>query len=66
MTMKLPLLTTHWDADDAQMVIAFLDELRDVLCTTYGEQIAENQRALKQVPLEKSCSFEPNKSVPDL
>lgn len=50
MTIKLTQLTTHWNADEAQMVIAFLDELTVVLCTAYGEQIAENQSALKQRP----------------
>lgn len=58
MTMKLTQLTTHWDVDDAYCVIAFLDELRDVLMATYGDDIRE---MLKQDSLHNRCdhgSFE--------
>ncbi len=48
MTMKLTYLTTYWDAADAYAVITFLDELRDVLWATHGEQIVEMQRAMTQ------------------
>jgi hypothetical protein len=44
MTMKFTQLITRWDAGDAQLVISFLDELRDVLCTTYGEDIIKLHR----------------------
>jgi len=39
--MKLTQLTTHWDAADAECVITFLDELREVLITAYGDEIAQ-------------------------
>jgi hypothetical protein len=39
MMMKITQLRTHWDAGEAQMVIEFLDELRDVLWTVYGQEI---------------------------
>ena len=38
--MKVTRLYTHWDAEQAHTVIAFLDELRDQLCEIYGDQIA--------------------------
>lgn len=41
MSMKLSQLTTHWDAADAYCIITFLDELRDVLMATYGDDIGE-------------------------
>jgi len=41
MTMKLSQLKTHWNADDAHTVITFLDELRDVIWATYGDDIVE-------------------------
>jgi len=41
MTMSITRLTTHWSPGDAYTVIAFLDELRDQLWETYGEQINE-------------------------
>lgn len=51
MNMKFTQLTTHWTADDAYCVIAFLDELRDVLWASYGDQIIEmRQQATAQPP----------------
>lgn len=41
MSLSITRLSTHWDADEAYIVIAFLDELRDQLWETYGEQITE-------------------------
>lgn len=41
MTMKLMQLKTHWNAEDAYAVISFLDELRDLLWATYGDDIIE-------------------------
>ncbi len=42
--MKITRLTTYWTADQADTVVAFLDELRDLLWETYGEQIIEMHR----------------------
>jgi uncharacterized protein YktA (UPF0223 family) len=41
MSMSITRLTTHWSAEEAYTVIAFLDALRDQLWETYGEQINE-------------------------
>jgi hypothetical protein len=43
MTMRFSLLKTHWNADDAYAIIAFLDELRDALWETYETDIIEDQ-----------------------
>ena len=45
MSLKIHRLRTHWQAADAELIIDFLDELRDLLCETYGEDIAEMHRA---------------------
>lgn len=51
MSMKFTQLRTHWTADDAYCVIAFLDELRDLLWDSYGDQIIEmQQQATAQPP----------------
>ncbi|MCG5526525.1 hypothetical protein LRB11_16605 [Ectothiorhodospira haloalkaliphila] len=39
MSLSFTHLPTHWDADEAYTVIAFLDLLRDQLWETYGEEI---------------------------
>tara|TARA_B100001971_G_C17962781_1_gene418291 strand:+ start:174 stop:368 length:195 start_codon:yes stop_codon:yes gene_type:complete len=39
MTMKFTQLKTHWDASDAYAIITFLDELKEVLCIAYAEDI---------------------------
>jgi hypothetical protein len=44
MTLKFTQLTTRWTTDDAYCVIEFLDELRDVLWASYGDQIIEMQQ----------------------
>lgn len=43
MTMKITQLITHWQPDEALATIQFLDELRDLLWRTYGEEIIQNQ-----------------------
>ncbi len=51
MSMKFTQLRTHWTADDAYCVIAFMDELGDVLWAGYGNQIIEmQQQAMTQPP----------------
>ncbi|MBV1876713.1 MAG: hypothetical protein KUG79_03625 [Pseudomonadales bacterium] len=45
MPFKINHLQTHWHAADAELIIDFLDELRDVLCQAYGEDIAELHRS---------------------
>ena len=44
MPMKVIKLTTYWDAADAQLIISFIDEFRDLLVDTYGEDIVELHR----------------------
>ena len=48
MTMQLSQLRTYWNADDAQLIIAFLDELRDTLWATYGAEIIKHQQEENQ------------------
>jgi hypothetical protein len=45
MSMKVTRIHTWWNADQADAVIGFIDELRDQLCATYGEQIIEMRLA---------------------
>ena len=52
MTMKLTSLTTHWDASEAYCIIAFLDELRESLMATYGDDIG---KMLKQASSHSRC-----------
>jgi len=39
MSLSFTHLPTHWNADEAYTVIAFLDLLRDLLWDTYGDDI---------------------------
>ena len=43
--MNVMKLITHWDADQANTVIELLDELRDVIWATYGNEIIEMRKA---------------------
>ena len=44
MSMKVMRLPSYWNAADAQLIIAILDELRDLLADTYGDEIIEMHR----------------------
>jgi hypothetical protein len=44
MSMNITRLTTYWTVDEADTVIALLDDLRDCLWETYGDQIIELRR----------------------
>ena len=48
MPMKIMKLPAYWDAADAQLIINFIDELRDLLVDTYGDEIVELHRRLAQ------------------
>jgi hypothetical protein len=48
MSMNVIKLTVCWDAADAQLIISFIDELRDLLVDTYGDEIVDMHRRLVQ------------------
>jgi hypothetical protein len=48
MSMKVIKLTTYWDAADAQLIISFIDELRELLVDTYSDEIVDMHRQLVQ------------------
>ena len=48
MPMKIMKLPAYWDAADEQLVIGFLDDLRDLLVATYGDEIIEMHRRMAQ------------------
>lgn len=53
MNMKTSQLRTCLSTDDAHLIILFLDELKDVLWSTYGPDIIEKrQKENQQHPLD--------------
>ena len=48
MSMKIMKLPAYWDAADADLVISFLDDLRDVLVDTYGDEIIDMHRRMAE------------------
>jgi hypothetical protein len=48
MSMKIMKLPAYWDAADAQLVISFLDDLRDLLVDTYGDEIIDMHRRMAE------------------
>ena len=44
MSMNITRLTTYWSADEADMLITLLGDLKDCLWETYGDQIIELRR----------------------
>ena len=63
MTLQINRLANCWSADEAHTVITFLDELRDLLWETCGEQIIEMRRQddinadQPELPFEDSVDF---------
>jgi len=45
--MKFIQLTLYINADEAESIIAFIEELKAALMDNYGEDIRENQRSSK-------------------
>ena len=63
MTMQFSQLRTYWTADDAHLIISFLDELKDTLWATYGADIIEqrkkeNQQNIHQEDQQLSLEFD--------
>ena len=48
MTMRITRLTTYWNAEEADTVITFLDELKNLLWEVYGEQITDMRRSASE------------------
>jgi hypothetical protein len=48
MSMKIMKLPAYWDAADAQLVISFLDDLRDLLVDTYASEIINMHQQLAE------------------
>jgi hypothetical protein len=48
MSMKIMKLPAYWDAADADLVISFLDDLRDLLVDTYGDEIIDMHRRMAE------------------
>lgn len=45
MTMRLTQLATHWEPDEALAMIQFLDQLKELLWSAYGEEIIRQAHA---------------------
>ena len=45
MSLSVTPLYTHWSADEAYLVIQFLDRLREQLIETYGDEIIDMLKA---------------------
>lgn len=58
MPMKLSHLATYFDADEAGTVIAFLDQVRELLCHAYGDQIAQAHRNTRQCADEEQLDLD--------
>lgn len=54
MSMKVIKLPVYWDAADAQLIISFIDELRELLVDTYGDEIVDmHRRRVQDKPLDE-------------
>jgi hemerythrin superfamily protein len=57
--MKILRITTHWSAEEAEYIYQLLDEFKDVLWQSYGEDILEmhKTRQLEKQNRDKLADF---------
>ena len=53
MTMRVNQITTHLRPEDAYTLIEFLDQLREMLMQTYGDEIVALLQVASQQPDER-------------
>lgn len=53
MTMRVNQITTHLLPEDAYTIIEFLDQLREMLMQTYGDEIVALSQEASQQPDER-------------
>jgi hypothetical protein len=53
--MKILKITTHWSAEEAEGIYQLLDEFKDAIWQSYGEDILEMHKTMQ---LEKQDSDE--------
>lgn len=53
MTMRVSQITTHLRPEDAYTIIEFLDQLREMLMQTYGDEIVALLLETSQQPDER-------------
>ena len=53
MTMRVSKITTHLRPEDAYTIIEFLDQLREMLMQTYGDEIVALLQEASQQPDER-------------
>jgi len=53
MTMRVSKITTHLRPEDAYTIVEFLDQLREMLMQTYGEEIVAMLQEASQHPDER-------------
>ena len=61
MSMRVNTVITHLRAEDAITLIEFLDQLRDVLATTYGPDI---MAMMRQVDAQRQAAQASDVDVP--
>lgn len=65
MSLSITPLPTHWDAEEAYTVIAFLDLLREQLWETYGNEITAMLQAASLPHHDERQSALPFDDAPD-
>ena len=62
--MKILKITTHWTPEEADCVYQFLDELKEALWQSYGEDILHMYQTIQdeQQAANEACDF--NDEIP--
>ena len=62
--MKILKITTHWSAEEAEGIYQLLDELKDAIWQSYGEDILEMHKTMQLEKQDGSEYLGPNDELP--
>ena len=62
--MKILKITTHWSAEEAEGIYQLLDELKDAIWQSYGEDILEMHKTIQLEKQDGGEYWDPNDELP--
>lgn len=62
--MKILRITTHWSAEEAESIYQLLDELKDAIWQSYGEDILKMHKTMQLEKQDGGEYRDPNDELP--
>ena len=62
--MKILKITTHWSAEDAELVYPLLEQLKEAIWLHYGPEITQMNQHRHEQSLSQETDFELEDDIP--